>query len=141
MSTFSIMSATILWTCVALILFSYAIYPLLIWCFSRWFAQSVVPPACEPKDWPSVSLLIAAYNEEDVIEERVQNALEMDYPIDRLEIVIALDGCTDATAAIVRRYESQGVRLLDFPERRGKSAVLNNAMAEVGGEIVLLSDA
>ena len=71
MSTLSIANATILWTCVALIFFSYAIYPLLIWCLSRWFARSVVPPAYEPKDWPSVSLLIAAYNEEDVIEERV----------------------------------------------------------------------
>ena len=65
----------------------------------------------------------------------------MDYPRDRLEIVIALDGCTDGTAEIVRRYESQGVRLLDFPERRGKSAVLNAAIDELEGEIVLLSDA
>ena len=54
--------------------------------------------------------------------------------------MIALDGCTDRTAAIVRRYESQGVRLLDF-EHRGKSAVLNDAMGELEGEIVLLSDA
>ncbi len=141
MSIFSIAIASILWTCLALILFCYAIYPLLIWCLSRWFARSVVPTECEPKDWPSVSLLIAAYNEEDVIEERVRNALDMDYPSDRLEIVIALDGCSDGTAAIVRRYESQGVRLLDFPERRGKSAVLNAAINELEGEIVLLSDA
>jgi cellulose synthase/poly-beta-1,6-N-acetylglucosamine synthase-like glycosyltransferase len=141
MSTFSIAVATILWTCLALILFSYAIYPLLIWCLSRWFARRVVPTEFEQKDWPSVSLLIAAYNEEDVIEERVRNALEMDYPRDRLEIVIALDGCSDGTASIVRRYQSQGVRLLDFPERRGKSAVLNAAIGAVEGEIVLLSDA
>ena len=141
MSTFSIAVATILWTCLALILFSYAIYPLLIWCLSRWFARRVVPTEFEPKDWPSVSLLIAAYNEEDVIEERVRNALEMDYPRDRLEIVIALDGCSDGTASIVRRYQGQGVRLLDFAVRRGKSAVLNNALDEVRAEIVLLSDA
>ncbi len=141
MSTFSIAVATILWTCLALIVFSYAIYPLLIWCLSRWFARPVVPPEFEPKDWPSVSLLIAAYNEEEVIEERVRNALAMDYPSDRLEIVIALDGCSDGTASIVRRYQSQGVRLLDFAVRRGKSAVLNNAIDEVRGKIVLLSDA
>ena len=85
MSTFSIISAIIMWNCVALILFSYAIYPPLIWALSRWFAGPIVPPACKPEDWPSVSLLIAAYNEEDVIEDRVRNAIEMDYPSDRLE--------------------------------------------------------
>ena len=95
----------------------------------------------EPTEWPSVSLLIAAYNEEDVIEERVRNALAMDYPRDRLEIVIALDGCDDRTSAIVRRYEGEGVRLLDYTQRRGKSAVLNAAFNELEGEIVMLSDA
>src|SRR4051794_23490927 len=124
MSTPGIMSAAVLWTCAALIVFSYLIYPVLVWGLSRWCVRSVVPPACEQEDWPSVSLLIAAYNEEDVIEERVRNALKMDYPSDRLEIVIASDGCTDRTTAIVRLYEDRGVRLLDFPERRGKSTVL-----------------
>ncbi len=141
MSIISIVVALTFWTCAALIIFSYAAYPIIVWSLSRWFTPSVEAPVCEPTDWPSVSLLIAAYNEEDVIEERVRNALEMDYPRDRLEIVIALDGCTDGTAVIVRRYESHGVRLLDFPERRGKSAVLNAAIGAVEGEIVLLSDA
>jgi len=136
------MMITILfWTCAALVVYSYGVYPILIGWLSRVFGQSSVATVGDPDPWPEVTLLIAAHNEEDVIEQRVENALEMDYPSDRLEIVIALDGCTDETAEIVRRFESQGVRLLDFPDRRGKSAVLNDAMREVEGEIVLLSDA
>lgn len=90
---------------------------------------------------PLVSLLIVAHNEEDVIEERIRNALATDYPSDRLEIVIALDGCTDGTSSIVQQYQSQGVRLLDFPRRRGKSTTLNDAFEDLKGQIVVLSDA
>jgi cellulose synthase/poly-beta-1,6-N-acetylglucosamine synthase-like glycosyltransferase len=141
MSTFALEIAFVLWTCAALIVFGYAVYPILVWALSRWLVSSVVPPAMEPTKWPSVSLLIAAHNEEDVIEERIQNALAMDYPRDRFKIVIALDGCDDRTPAILRRYEGEEVRLFDYPQRRGKSAVLNAAFNELQGEIILLSDA
>ena len=93
------------------------------------------------KRWPRLTLLIAAYNEEAVIERRVLNALDMDYPRDRLEIVIGLDGCSDRTAEIVSGFGHRGVRLLDFDERRGKASVLNAAMSRVDGDIVLMSDA
>ena len=93
------------------------------------------------EEWPRLTLLIAAYNEEAVIEQRVRNALEMDYPRDRLEIVIGLDGCSDGTAEIVRGFGQRGVRLLEFDERRGKASVLNAAMNQVNGEIVVMSDA
>lgn len=129
------------WTCITLILFAYAMYPILIWTLSRWLAKPWIPLEMTKEDWPYVSLIIAAHNEEDVIEERIRNALAMDYPCNLLEIVIALDGCDDGTAAIVHRYEGERVRLLDYPQRRGKSAVLNAAISELGGEIVLLSDA
>ena len=76
-----------------------------------------------------------------MIESRIQNALAMNYPRDRFELVIGLDGCTDETAAIVRRYTDGNIRLLDFTQRRGKSSVLNASIVELTGEIVLLSDA
>jgi cellulose synthase/poly-beta-1,6-N-acetylglucosamine synthase-like glycosyltransferase len=88
-----------------------------------------------------ISVLIAAHNEEAVIAERIQNALAMDYPPDKLEIVVASDGSEDGTAEIVRRFAYLGVRLLDYAHRRGKAAVLNSAIKEVNGDIVLLSDA
>jgi cellulose synthase/poly-beta-1,6-N-acetylglucosamine synthase-like glycosyltransferase len=88
--------------------------------------------------------LISALNEEKWIEERVLNALAQDYPADGLEVVIASDGSTDGTAAIVERLARHypgRVRLCDFPQRRGKANVLNAVVPTLKGEIVVLSDA
>ena len=131
----------IFWVCGCLVVYAYAAYPALIWSLSRRARRSCDVPPDDPESWPEVTLLIAAHNEEAVIEERLRNALAMDYPRDRLEIVIGLDGCSDATASIVRRFEGRGVRLLDYTQRRGKSAVLNAAMDGIASEIVLMSDA
>jgi cellulose synthase/poly-beta-1,6-N-acetylglucosamine synthase-like glycosyltransferase len=80
-----------------------------------------------------------------VIADKIHNSLALDYPADRLEIVIATDGCSDSTATIVRQLaqtQAQGrVRLLDFPVNRGKVAVLNDAVPLLTGDIVVFSDA
>ena len=70
----------VFWTCLAFVVYAYAVYPILIWQLSRWFGESSATPPLEPEQWPELTLLIAAYNEEVVIEERVRNALAMDYP-------------------------------------------------------------
>jgi cellulose synthase/poly-beta-1,6-N-acetylglucosamine synthase-like glycosyltransferase len=133
-------AAVVFWACVAGVFYAYAGYPALLWVLSRLFGRRRLPPA-EGGALPSVSLLVAAYNEEAEIEKRVQTALAMDYPREKLEIVIASDGSSDATADIVRSYAPRGARLLDYRQRRGKPAVLNTAFAEVHGDVVLLSDA
>jgi cellulose synthase/poly-beta-1,6-N-acetylglucosamine synthase-like glycosyltransferase len=138
---FIVVEIIFFWTCAALVICCYVVYPILIGWLSRVFGRSSDSGLGDPDPWPKATLLIAAYNEETVIEDRVRNALAMDYPGDRFEIVIALDGCSDGTADIVRRYEDRGVRKLDYPQRRGKAAVLNAAMKEVKGQIVLMSDA
>src|ERR1700730_11499952 len=114
--------AAVFWTCLGLVVFAYFGYPVVIWGLAACFGKRPNSPAglLEP---PTVSLLIAAHNEEAEIEERIRSALAMDYPGGRLEIVIASDGSSDATPAIVRRYADRGVRLLDYPQRRGKAAV------------------
>lgn len=89
---------------------------------------------------PSVSLLISAYNEQECIAERIENALATDYPREKLEILVASDGSTDRTDQIVERYAEAGVRLLPFP-RRGKLAALNDMVREARGEILVFSDA
>ncbi len=127
--------------CSGFVLYAYAIYPVLIWWLSRRFGRLPEAPAAKPDSLPKLTLLIAAYNEEAVIEERVMNALEMDYPQDRLEIVIGLDGCSDRTAAILRAFEDRGVRTIEYAERRGKARVLNESMAAIDSDIVMLSDA
>ena len=141
MSIFNTVLATSFWACLVLIACSYAGYPLLIWACSRLFGSEPEAPRVAEAELPTVSLLIAAYNEEAEIEGRILNALAMDYPRDRLEIVVGSDGSTDETCRIVRIFADQGVRLLSYDRRRGKASVLNASFPELLGEIVLLSDA
>jgi cellulose synthase/poly-beta-1,6-N-acetylglucosamine synthase-like glycosyltransferase len=133
-------ATVVVWTSLALVFYAYVGYPLLVWCLAR-LTGHPVPPAEQADLLPTVSLLIAAYNEQAEIDKRIQTALMTDYPADKFEIVIASDGSTDATAEIVRCHASRGVRLLDYKQRRGKASVLNSAFAEVCGDVVLLSDA
>jgi cellulose synthase/poly-beta-1,6-N-acetylglucosamine synthase-like glycosyltransferase len=129
------------WTSLALVVYAYAGYPILIWAFSRAFGRRPEPPSPSVEELPTVSLVLAAYNEEAVIEARLLNALALDYPPGKLEVVVGSDGSTDRTAEIVRRFDDRGVRLLDYPWNRGKASVLNSAVAEASGEILLMSDA
>lgn len=89
---------------------------------------------------PSVTLLITAYNEEREIEAKLLNSLALTYPAERLRIVVASDGSTDATNAIVQKYGDR-VELLAFALNRGKIAALNEAMESIYSEIVVFSDA
>ena len=134
-------TVVVFWICAGLVCYAYAGYPVLAWILARVFGRRRWPPEISEDDLPLVSLLIAAYNEEAVIEDRVRNALAMDYPPEKLEIVIASDGSSDATPGIVRRYAHRGVRLLDYAHRQGKAGVLNASFPELKGEIALLSDA
>jgi cellulose synthase/poly-beta-1,6-N-acetylglucosamine synthase-like glycosyltransferase len=134
-------AACFFWISLGGIVYSYAAYPLLLAILAHLFGKRIKSPLLDYADLPSLSLLIAAHNEEEVIEQRIEIALAMDYPREKLEILIASDGSTDSTAAIAARFTHRGVRLLDFPTRRGKSALLNDAIRQASGEIILLSDA
>jgi len=124
----------------ALILISYAycFYPVLLWLLDRFFK---VQKFLSNEDCPPVSLIVAAYNEEKVIESRIRNCLALDYPKDKLEIIIASDGSSDGTTDIVRRYAPEGVVLHAYAERRGKVNVLNETVPKAKYSIVLFSDA
>src|SRR5262245_6179013 len=124
-----------------IVVFAYLGYPLLVWFASRTFGREPERPDAADHELPTVSLLIAAYNEESEIGQRIENALETDYPDAKFEIVVASDGSTDRTNEIVRSYERLGVKLLAYPKRRGKSTVLNESIPRLQGEIVMLSDA
>ncbi|HZC23814.1 MAG TPA: glycosyltransferase family 2 protein [Candidatus Binatia bacterium] len=128
------------WISVGFAVYVYLGYPLLIWTLQVVFGSSPRKPPIEP----SVSLLVAAYNEAAVIGEKIKNSLALDYPADKLEIVVASDGSKDATTDIVRSFASESsgrVRLLDFPVNRGKTTVLNDAVPDLRNEIVAFSDA
>ena len=90
---------------------------------------------------PTVSFVISAYNEADVIRAKLENALALDYPADRREIVVISDCSDDGTDDIVREFAGRGVRLIRQSERRGKTAGLNHALPLLTGDIVVFSDA
>lgn len=136
------MLETLCWLSLGLIVYSYLLYPLLLGLLSR-FRPAKQAPYGNPAEqsWPFVSLVIAAYKEESVILQRVHNALMLDYPADRLEILIGVDGNEDSTGELVASISDSRVRLLQYPVRRGKASVLNDSIPQARGEIVLLSDA
>src|SRR5215471_6366742 len=128
---------TIFWVSAALTTYVYLGYPVLASLFStlvRW------QPRKRPLE-PSVSLLVAAYNEAAVIRAKVENALTLNYPVDKLEIVVASDGSNDGTADIACAAGGDRVRVFDYHEHRGKLAVLNATIPRLRGEIVVFSDA
>jgi cellulose synthase/poly-beta-1,6-N-acetylglucosamine synthase-like glycosyltransferase len=132
---------TLFWLSLSAIAFSYAAYPAVVWLAAKLLGDDPQPTELEHASLPTISLLIAAHNEEEVIASRLDNALAMAYPTEKINIVIASDGSSDKTCEIVRGYLDPRVRLLDYAERRGKAAVLNAAMSVIDSDIVLLSDA
>jgi cellulose synthase/poly-beta-1,6-N-acetylglucosamine synthase-like glycosyltransferase len=130
-----------LWLALGLVAYSYGAYPLFVWTCSRLFGRRSVAPPVDNSDLPTVTLLIAAHNEERWIKARLDNALTADYPADKLDILVASDGSTDATARIVREFADRGVRLLDFQQNRGKATVLNVAVPQSRAAIIVFSDA
>ncbi len=90
---------------------------------------------------PTITLLIAAYNEESCIEQTLQNKLGLDYPKSKLEIIVISDGSTDRTDKITKQYESENVKLLRQEPRSGKTAAFNKAVPVAKGDILVFSDA
>lgn len=123
-----------------LLLYAYAVYPALLWLLNL-LPRRAQPDPDEPTRWPDVSVVISAYNEEPVIAQRMQNLLELEYPRERLEILVGSDGSEDRTCEIVRAYEGQRVGLVAFRQRRGKAAVLNDLVPRARGELIVLTDA
>jgi len=135
------MARLLFWISAGFTIYVYFGYPILLWALQAVFRSS---PDKQPVE-PTVSLLVAAYNEAGVIADKIRNSLAIDYPANKLEVVIASDGSTDATAEIVRSFVGDRfggrVRLLNFEINRGKTAMLNDAIPQLRGEIVAFSDA
>jgi len=128
------------WLSFCLIAYAYFGYPLVLILLSKKKRK-------KDTDWsgstfePAVSLIIPVYNEERVIDEKIRNTMSLEYPKDKLEILIASDASTDRTKEIVEKYEKMGVRFLEQSERRGKAGALNLGLKEAKHEIVIFSDA
>lgn len=126
----------IFWIFLGILLVTYLGYPLCLMVVSLFTGKN------EHKEdfFPTVSIIIPVYNEEKVLEEKIKNSLSLDYPKDKLEIIVASDGSTDNTKMIAEKYIAQGVKFFDFP-RAGKLATLNRVFPHTSGEIFVLTDA
>jgi cellulose synthase/poly-beta-1,6-N-acetylglucosamine synthase-like glycosyltransferase len=124
------------WISLAALVWTHLLYPLAI---AGW-ARVRPRPVAAADILPHVSLIIPAYNEEGVIVAKLENALALDYPADRLDIVVTSDDSTDATHELVAGFADRGVRLIRCP-RGGKVAAQDRAVAETAGEIVAFGDA
>lgn len=126
-----------MWGSLGLIAWTHVGYPLAAAAAAR---RRRYAPRRDESFLPEVALIIAAHDEGAVIRERLENALALDYPRERLEIVVALDGSADGTRTIVQDFAGEGVRMLDLP-RAGKVAAQNAAVEATKSEVVAFSDA
>lgn len=111
-------------------------YPLLAWLLGRLMHK----PVRKAPILPTVSIIIVVRDGVRHIRGKLKNLRALDYPADYLEIIVACDGCTDRTAALVRHAHDPRVRVLDFPVSRGKALCLNDAVSTARGEILLMTD-
>ena len=125
---------------IAISVHSYVLYPIVIWCSAR--VVRYRPPAL--KSEPGVSILISAFNEEKAIQQRIENLVGQDYPLEKIEILVGSDCSGDGTNAILHRMAALYpglVRIFLFDERRGKAAVVNDLVREARHDVLIFTDA
>ena len=127
----------VFWVSCFIIFYNYAGYALIIYLLNR--LKTKKGSTSLQQYYPSVSFIVAAYNEEDCIEKKILNTLEQSFPANKIEFIFITDGSTDSTTAIIKKYPA--IQLLHSNERKGKSAALNRAVSNAKNEILIFSDA
>jgi cellulose synthase/poly-beta-1,6-N-acetylglucosamine synthase-like glycosyltransferase len=132
------MAEIVFWSAVGLAAYNLVLFPAFVIVSSYLFGRPVRKDAAHT---PFATVLITAHNEEKHIGEKLANTAAFDYPSSSWEILVALDGCTDRTRARIDAAADPRVRVLDYPERRGKTPVQNDASREARGEVIFYTDA
>lgn len=125
------------WASIFLIIYPYSIYPFVMLSIGSLWPRAINLKSIEP----TVTVLIPAYNEASCIGATVQNKLVLDYPREKLQVIVVSDGSTDGTDGIVQQFFARGVELIRQEVREGKAAALNAAVKQATGEIIVFSDA
>ena len=125
------------WLLISLTLYCYFGYPLLLWLMARLRPNPVQKGSFEPK----ISVVLSVWNEEDVIKEKLQNLLSLDYPKEKTEILIGSDGSTDKTTRIIRGFNDPRIHLIERPRRQGKMATINELVQAARNETIVFCDA
>lgn len=143
----------VFWISLGLVSFSYLGYPLVlvVWDGLRDALATMrfvgggpdrrAVPGEAAEDWPRITLAFSAFDEESCIREKIENCLALDYPPERLEVLVGCDGCTDGTVEIARRAGGDRVRVHDLSPRAGKASVLSRLVPAARGDVVVLTDA
>lgn len=141
----------VFWISVAVAGYTYAVYPLLLFLLAGLhqmcrdlrfaFSRGERRRHREPAGYPLVSLIFSAYNEEEIMARKMANCAALDYPRERIEVLVGCDGCSDGTAAVARSAGLPNARILEYSPRSGKLLVLNRLVEEARGEFVVFSDA
>ncbi len=131
------MAIALFWTCCALLVYVYAAYPVLVRLLAKRFGTEVRAGS----GLPSVTIVVTAYNEQACIEAKLVNLTGLDYPADRLSILVVSDGSSDATEQIAARFNPARVRVLRVEGRRGKTACQNAAAKVATTEVIIFTDA
>ena len=134
-------SKIVFWTSLIIVFYSYIGYGILLFLIVK--VKQLLKKNLSPNSgtvfMPPVALVVAAFNEEDYIIEKIENSFELNYPKNLLELVFITDGSTDSTAEIIRRYPS--ITLLHQPERKGKAAAMNRSIAFIQSPYIIFCDA
>lgn len=130
------MSVWIFWAAIALVLYTYTLYPVLVVVLARWLGRT---PATAPIT-PPLTVIIAAYNEATRIEARVRDLLEQEYSPGNLHVIVVDDGSSDKTAAAAEAVGDPRVRVIRLTENAGKAVALNAGVAAAGTELVAFTD-
>lgn len=134
--------AIVFWICFSILFYSYLGYGIILYVLVR-LKRRFPPAPCQPRQMqdslPEITVLIAAFNEEDYIVEKIQNTLSLDYPGEKMHVLIVTDGSSDQTPDLVKKYPD--ITLLHQPQRQGKIAAVQRAMPFVSTDLVVFTDA
>lgn len=136
------MTITLFWLCLTIVVYTYVGYGIVLYLLVliKRLATKAKPLADITDDClPEVTLMVCAYNEEDIIAEKMDNTCRLDYPADRLHLVWVTDGSNDNTNSLLAAYPD--VKVIYSPERRGKAAAIKHGIKEIDTEIVMMTDA
>ncbi len=131
----------VFWISLLLISYTYIGYPILLFCFvtiKKKFSEKKTS-YFDNNEMPEVSLIVACFNEADILKEKIENTLQLDYPINKLTLYFVTDGSTDNSPEIIRQYPQ--INLFHEKERKGKNAAVNRVMMKVNTPFTIFSDA
>jgi poly-beta-1,6-N-acetyl-D-glucosamine synthase len=129
---------TLFYLSLFVIFYNYAGYAIIAFVINKFNKRSKASQKNQITSYPTVSFIVAAYNEADIIKEKIENSLQQDFPASMIEFIFITDGSTDKTPEIAATFPS--VKLLHSSERKGKSAALNRAVQHATNDILIFSD-